>query len=62
MKLVIAFIVVPVIEIFLITQVASQIQWPLTLVLVIGVSMIGAFLVKREGLGCLLYTSDAADE
>ena len=53
MKLVIAFIVVPVIEIFLITQVASQIQWPLTLVLVIGVSMIGAFLVKREGLGVI---------
>ena len=44
-----AFIVVPVIEIFLITQVASQLNWPLTLVLVIGVSMVGAWLVKREG-------------
>lgn len=53
MKLFIAFIVVPVVEIFLITRVASQIQWPLTLALVIGVSMIGAFLVKREGLGVI---------
>lgn len=53
MKLFIAFIVVPVVEIFLITQVASQIQWPLTVVLVIGVSMVGAFLVKREGLGVM---------
>lgn len=53
MKLFLAFIVVPVVEIFLITQVASQIQWPLTLVLVIGVSMIGAMLVKREGLGVM---------
>lgn len=53
MKLFIAFIVVPVVEIFLITRVASQIQWPLTLALVIGVSMVGAFLVKREGLGVI---------
>lgn len=48
-----AFIVVPVIEIFLITQVASQFDWPLTIVLVIGVSMIGAWLVKREGMGVI---------
>ena len=53
MKLFIAFIVVPIVEIFLITRVASQIDWPLTLVLVIGVSMIGAMLVKREGLGVM---------
>lgn len=48
-----AFIVVPVIEIFLITQVASQFDWPITIVLVIGVSMVGAWLVKREGMGVI---------
>ena len=37
-----AFIVVPVIEIFLITQVAGQLSWLPTIALVIGVSMIGA--------------------
>jgi len=52
-KLFIAFIVVPVIEIYLITQVASQIAWGPTIVLVIGVSLIGAYLVKREGLGVI---------
>lgn len=45
----VAFIVVPVVEIFLITQVASQISWLPTIALVIGVSMVGAYLVKREG-------------
>ena len=45
----IAFIVVPVVEIFLITQVASQLSWLPTIALVIGVSMVGAWLVRREG-------------
>ena len=48
-----AFIVVPVVEIFMITQVASQLGWFPTIVLVIGVSMVGAWLVKREGLGVM---------
>lgn len=48
-----AFIVVPVVEIFLITQVASQIDWLPTIVLVIAVSMVGAWLVKREGLSVI---------
>ncbi len=48
-----AFIVVPVVEIFLITQVASQIDWLPTIALVIGVSMVGAWLVKREGLSVI---------
>ncbi len=52
-KLFLAFLIVPVVEIFLITQVASQIAWLPTIALVIGVSMIGAFLVKREGLGVM---------
>lgn len=52
-RLFLAFIVVPVVEIFLITQVASQIAWIPTLALVIGISMIGAWLVKREGTGVI---------
>lgn len=48
-----AFIVVPVVEIVLITQVASQISWLPTIALVIGVSMVGAWLVKREGLSVI---------
>jgi len=48
-----AFIVVPVVEIFLITQVASQIAWMPTIALVILVSMVGAWLVKREGLSVI---------
>lgn len=48
-----AFIVVPVVEIFLITQVASQLSWLPTIALVIAVSMVGAWLVRREGLGVI---------
>ncbi len=48
-----AFIVVPVVEIYLITQVASQLDWLPTIALVIGVSMIGAWLVRREGMGVI---------
>ena len=51
--LLLAFIVVSPIEIFLITQVAGQLSWPTTLALVIGISMAGAWLVKREGLGVI---------
>lgn len=54
-----AFIVVPVVEIFMITQVASQLGWFPTIVLVIGVSMVGAWLVKREGLGVIRRVSAA---
>lgn len=57
-KLFIAFIIVSPIEIFLITRVASQFDWPLTIVLVIGVSLIGAMLVKREGLNVINRVRD----
>ena len=56
----IAFIVVPVVEIFMITQVASQLGWATTIVLVIGVSLAGAWLVKREGLSVIRRVRDAA--
>lgn len=48
-----AFIVLPVVEIYLLTQVAGQIGWPLALFLVIAVSAAGAWLVRREGLGVI---------
>lgn len=57
-RLFLAFIVVPVVEIFLITQVASQIAWIPTLALVIGISMVGAWLVKREGTGVINRVRD----
>ncbi len=49
----VAFIVLPVVEIWLITQAAGQIGWLLTLFLVIFVSAAGAWLVRREGLGVI---------
>lgn len=55
----VAFIVVPVVEIFLITQVAGQLGWPETIVLVIGVSLVGAWLVKREGLNVIRRIQDS---
>jgi len=54
-----AFIVVPVVEIFMITQVASQLGWLPTILLVIGVSLVGAWLVKREGLSVIGRVRDA---
>lgn len=53
LALLVAFIVVPVLEIYVVTQAAGQIGWPITLVLVVGISVAGAWLVKREGLGVI---------
>jgi UPF0716 protein FxsA len=49
----VAFIVVPVLEIYLITQVAGQLGWVETIFLVIAVSVAGAWLVRREGLNVI---------
>ena len=49
----VAFIVLPVAEIWLITQVAGELGWVPTLLLVIAVSAAGAFLVRREGIGVI---------
>lgn len=54
-----AFVVLPVVEIWLITQVASQVGWPLALVWVIADSLIGAWLVRREGLGVIRRVRDS---
>ncbi len=68
----VAFVVLPVLEIYLITQVAGQVGWPLAIILVIAISAAGAWLVRREGLGVIdrvrhslragrLPTNDLAD-
>jgi UPF0716 protein FxsA len=57
-----AFIVLPVLEIWIITQVAGPLGWPLTLLLVIGVSVSGAWLVRREGLGVIRRVRDGMRE
>ncbi|MEM7324684.1 MAG: FxsA family protein [Actinomycetota bacterium] len=54
----IAFIVLPVVEIWLITQVAGEVGWLLTIFLVIFVSAAGAWLVRREGLGVIRRVRD----
>ncbi|MEL7158439.1 MAG: FxsA family protein, partial [Actinomycetota bacterium] len=53
-----AFIVLPVVEIYLITQVAGQLGWALTLFLVVFVSLAGAWLVRREGLSVIRRVRD----
>lgn len=62
MKLFLAFLLFPVIEIYLITQVASRIDWIPTIVLVISVSLFGAWLVKREGLSVISRIRDGFGE
>lgn len=47
--LLVAFIVVPLVELWVITRVADGIGWGTTLVAVFAVSLAGALLVKREG-------------
>ena len=71
-----AFLIVPAIELYLIIEVSHQVGFGNTLIALVFISVIGAWMVKREGLQiirktqielangqlCLLYTSDAADE
>ncbi len=49
----IAFLVVPIIELYLFIQVSSAIGFGAALLWIIGVSIVGAWLVKREGLSAL---------
>lgn len=48
--LLVAFIVVPLLEIYVITQVGHLIGLPLTLAVLLLVSVLGAMVVKREGV------------
>ena len=45
----VAFIVVPILELWLISQVADLISWPVTIATLIVEAIVGAWLVKREG-------------
>ena len=47
------FLVVPIAELYVIVQVASGIGVPETILLLIGISVAGAWLAKREGIGVL---------
>ena len=51
--LVILLVVVPIVEIYVGIQVAQEIGWLVTLGLVVLVSVVGAWLVKVQGLGVL---------
>jgi UPF0716 protein FxsA len=47
------FLVVPVVELYVIVQVAGGIGVPETILLLIAISVVGAWLAKREGVGVL---------
>lgn len=49
----IAFLVVPIIELYLFVEVSSAIGFGYALLWIVGVSVVGAWLVKREGLSAL---------
>ncbi|MFV2038983.1 MAG: FxsA family protein [Acidimicrobiales bacterium] len=51
--LVILFVVIPIVELYVIVQVASGIGVLETIGLLIAVSLVGAWLVRREGLSVL---------
>jgi UPF0716 protein FxsA len=47
------FLVVPIAELYVIVQVAGGIGVPETILLLIAISVVGAWLAKREGIGVL---------
>ena len=51
--LLLAFLVVPIVELYIFVQVAGAIGFAYTLFWIVAVSIIGAWLVKREGMGAL---------
>jgi UPF0716 protein FxsA len=51
--LVIVFLVAPLVELALIVQVASTVGIPNTIGLLVAVSLVGAWLARREGIGVL---------
>ena len=51
--LAVLFIVVPILEIWVLTQVAGGIGWLNAISLVIVVSAVGAWMVKQQGLGAI---------
>jgi len=59
--LALVFIVVPLVELYVIVQVAQGIGILNTLALLVVVGVVGAWLVKREGLGVLRRIRAALD-
>ena len=51
--LAVAFLVVPIVEIYVMLQVAGTIGVPETILLLIGISFLGAWLAKLAGIGVL---------
>jgi len=51
--LAVLFIIVPILEIWVLTQVAGGIGWLNAISLVIVVSAVGAWMVKQQGLGAI---------
>ena len=51
--LTVSFIVVPILEIWVLTQVAGGVGWLNAISLVIVVSAVGAWMVKQQGLGII---------
>ena len=47
------FVVAPIAELYVIVQVAHGIGVPETILLLVAVSVVGAWLAKRQGLGVL---------
>ena len=56
--LVVAFLAVPIVEIYLIVEVARYVGVLNTVALLILVSVVGAWMVRREGLGILRRAQD----
>ena len=52
------FVVVPLVELYVLVVVAGAIGWLPALALLLGVSFLGVWLVKREGVGVLRRTRD----
>ncbi len=51
--LLLAFLVVPLVELYLFVQVSAAIGFGSALVWIVGISLLGGWLVKREGIGAL---------
>ncbi len=51
--LLLAFLVVPIVELYLFIEVSSSIGFGAALFWIVAVSILGAWLVKREGMGAL---------
>lgn len=53
-----AFLVVPIIELYLFIQVSASIGFGAALFWIVAVSILGAWLVRREGMGALRRAND----